>query len=201
MNNDILSKIRIQPIKNMNRIQIGPNQKKVLLLLLAGVGLSVARSPSQYFRVIKSVKSEWDKINYLALRRSIASLYKSKLVKEIENFDGSITMILTDKGRKKAITFNIDNMEIRKPNKWDKKWRLIIFDIPEKKRGARDALRETIKRLGFYELQKSVFVFPYPCQSELDFVIEFFDIRPHVRIAIVISFDNEQHLQKVFNIS
>ena len=185
----------------MNRIQIGPNQKKVLLLLLAGVGLSVARSPSQYFRVIKSVKSEWDKINYLALRRSIASLYKSKLVKEIENSDGSITMVLTDKGRKKAITFNIDNMEIKRPNKWDKKWRLVIFDIPEKKRGARDALRETLKRLGFYELQKSVFVFPYQCQSELDFVIEFFDIRPYVRVAMVVSLDNELHLREIFNIS
>lgn len=185
----------------MTRIQLGPNQKKILLLLLTGVGLGVARSPGQYFRVIKGAKSEWDKINYLALRRSIASLYKSKLIREKENSDGSLTMVLTEKGKQKAITFNIDNMEIKKPNKWDKKWRLLIFDIPEKKRRARDALREVLKRIGFYELQKSVFIFPYQCQSELDFVIEFFNVRQYVRTATIIDLDNELHLREVFNIS
>jgi DNA-binding transcriptional regulator PaaX len=185
----------------MNRIKLGPNQKKIILLLLAGVSLGISRSPGQYFRVIKETKSEWDKINYLALRRSIASLYKSKLIKEKENSDGSLTMVLTDKGKQKAITFNIDNMEIKKPNKWDKKWRLLIFDIPEKKRYARDALREVLKRIGFYELQRSVFIFPYQCQSELDFVIEFFNVRPYVRVAIVVDLDNELHLREVFNIS
>jgi CRISPR-associated endonuclease Cas2 len=185
----------------MSRIQLGPNQKKILLLLLTGVGLGVARSPGQYFKVIKGAKSEWDKINYLALRRSIASLYKSKLIKEKENSDGSITMVLTDNGKKKAITFNIKNIEIKKPKIWDKKWRLLIFDIPEKKRYARDALREVLKRIGFLELQRSVFIFPYQCQSELDFVIEFFNIRPYVRTATVVDLDNELHLREIFNIS
>lgn len=185
----------------MERIKLGPNQKKIILLLLAGVSLGISRSPRQYFRVIKETKSEWEKINYLALRRSIASLYKSKLIKEKENKDGSITMVLTEKGKQRAITFNIDNLEIKKPNKWDKKWRLLIFDIPEKKRYARDALRSVLKRIGFYELQKSVFVFPYECKSELDFVIEFFNVRPYVRTAIVIELDNELHLREIFNIS
>lgn len=181
--------------------QLGKNQKKILLLLLAGIGLSVARSPGQYFRVIKSVKNEWSKINYLALRRSIASLYKSKLIKEKANSDGSTTMILTDLGRKKALTFNIETMKIKKPNKWDKKWRIVLFDIPEKRKEARNAFRETLRRIGFYEFQKSVFVCPYECKDELDYIIEFFNIRSNVRLGLATWLDNELHLKEKFDIS
>lgn len=180
--------------------RLGPNQQKVLLLLLTGVGLSLARTPRQYFRVIKGTKHEWQKINHQVLNNTIKSLYKSKLIRERENPDGSLTMVLTDKGKKKAITFNIDNMEIKKPKAWDKKWRMVMFDIPEKHKPARETLRETLKKLGFYEYQKSVLVHPYECQSEIDFVVEYFEIRPWVRIITVTELDNELHLKKIFEL-
>jgi DNA-binding transcriptional regulator PaaX len=185
--------------KKINRL--GPNQQKALLLIYAGVGLSLARTPKQYFRIFKEVSGEWEKINKKSLERAIYDLYKSKLIREHENSDGSITMVLTDKGKKKIITFNIDNLEIKKPKIWDKKWRMVIFDIPEKKRVARDILRETLKRIGFFEFQKSVFVYPYPCQDEIDYLIEYYEIRPYVRIVTATELDNELHMRKIFNIS
>lgn len=42
--------------------------------------------------------------------------------------------------------------------KWDGKWRLVIFDIPEDKRGIRDLLRRKLKDWGFRSFQKSVWV-------------------------------------------
>lgn len=180
--------------------RLGPNQQKVLLLLLTGVGLSLARTPRQYFRVIKGTKHEWQKINYQVLNNTIKSLYKSKLIRERENPDGSLTMVLTDKGKQKAITFNIDNMEIKKPKTWDKKWRLVLFDIPEKYKPAREVLRETLKRLGFYEYQKSVLAYPHPCQDEINFIIEYFNIRPYVRTITAVELDNEIHLKKIFEL-
>ena len=50
---------------------------------------------------------------------------------------------------------------------WDKKWRIVIFDIPQELHIARVKLRARLKNLGFYMLQKSVFIFPYPCEGEL----------------------------------
>ncbi len=181
--------------------RLGPNQQKALLLVFAGVGLSLARTPKQYFKVLEGTAEEWRKINKQSVERAIYNLYKSKLISECENPDGSLTMVLTDKGKKKIATFNIDNMEIKKPKVWDKKWRMVIFDIPEKYKPAREALRETLKRLGFYEYQKSVLVYPYECQKEIDFVIEYFDIRPYVRIIAAISLDNEIHLHKIFDLA
>ncbi len=107
--------------------RLGPNQQKVLLLLLGGAGLSVARTSKQYFRVIAEVKKEWEKINQRALNNALRNLYKSKLVAARDNPDGSVTMVLTDKGRKRAITFNIETMRVKKPKYWDKKWRLVLL--------------------------------------------------------------------------
>ena len=64
-------------------------------------------------------------------------------------------------------------MRINKPKKWDRKWRIILFDIPEKIRKARDVFRYHLNQLGFYEFQKSVFVHPYNCKDEIDYLIEF----------------------------
>ena len=179
---------------------LGHNQQKILLLLWGGVGLALARSPSQYFRVIKGVGQEWDKINRRALHQAIRSLYKSKLIMEKENSDGLVTIVLTDKGRRKAITFNIETMKIKQPAHWDKMWRLVLFDIPEKRKTAREALRVTLRKLGFGEFQKSVFIYPYECQNELDYIIEFFKIRPYVRTITAITMDNELHLKEKFDL-
>ena len=64
-------------------------------------------------------------------------------------------------------------MKIRKPAKWDGKWRIVVFDIPENLRSIRQALREHLCRLQFYQLQKSVFVLPYECGDEIEFYWSF----------------------------
>lgn len=51
--------------------------------------------------------------------------------------------------------------------KWDKKWRIFMFDIPQELHLERNKLRSRLKTLGFYMMQKSVFVFPFPCEEEL----------------------------------
>ncbi len=91
-------------------------------------------------------------------------------------------------------------MQIKKSAIWDRKWRVVFFDIPEKKRKARDALRNKLRELGFRELQKSVFVHPYSCQSEIDFIVEFFEIRPYVRYGELTNLTNEAELKLRFDL-
>ena len=55
--------------------------------------------------------------------------------------------------------------------KWDGQWRLITFDIPERVRGARDALRLVLKRAGFVQLQQSVWIHPFEC-GELQLLLQ-----------------------------
>lgn len=179
---------------------LGSTQKKVILLLSAGLGLACSRSAGDHLRVIKETSAEWRKINQRSLRKAIKSLYKSKLVSWIEKSDGSVELTLTDKGKKKVLIFNPDSFKIAKPKKWDGKWRMIVFDIPEKRREVRDALRGHLKQMGFYELQKSVFVHPYPCDDIFDFLVEFYNIRNHVRFILAEDLDNSLHLKDRFDL-
>jgi DNA-binding transcriptional regulator PaaX len=179
----------------------GEVQRKILLLLLGGLALGLSHSPKTSFQIIKAISKEWKEIEKQSLRRAIKSLYQSKLIKEKENSDGTITLILTEKGKQKALTYNIDEMKIKKPTQWDKKWRIVLFDIPDKIRKTRDILRYHLKNLGFYEFQESVFIHPYDCKDEIDYLIEFYDIRRFVRFIIADSLDNELHLKNHFGLN
>mgnify|MGYP000952307973 CR=1 FL=1 len=174
-------------------------KKKILLLLLGGLAFGCSYTAHRQWRVIKTISSEWKKIDKQELYAEIRKLYRSKLLKRVINSDGTFTFILTDKGKTRALTYNFEDMKINK-TKWDGKWRFIIFDIPEKFRGGRDALRDKIKKLGFFELQKSVFVLPYECRDEIEFIVEFFGIRKYVRHGTIDFVDNGEHLKEIFKL-
>ncbi|MBI4134753.1 MAG: CRISPR-associated endonuclease Cas2 [Candidatus Sungbacteria bacterium] len=180
--------------------KLGVNQQKVLLILLAGIALAVTYSPRRHHRIFRQLSKEWKDIDRRALHQAIRSLYESKLVKEIQHSDGSVTIELNKKGKHEALRFDLQAMHIEAPKHWDHKWRVVLFDVPEKEKNLRDTLRRHLKQLGFYELQKSVFVFPYPCIKELDFLIEFYRARKYVRYLEADLADNALHLRKHFSL-
>ncbi len=78
--------------------------------------------------------------------------------------------------------------------KWDKKWRMILFDIPEHKKAARVALRRKIIDWGFVGVQKSVFIGQLECKREIEQLKEFFDLDTEL---ILIEIDDNKELRKV----
>jgi len=180
-------------------IELNAIKQKILLLLAGGLALGFTYNPKKQWKIIREVSREWRKINEKTLQEEIRKLYRSRLIVRKENPDGSFSFILNERGKLRVLNYRFEEM-ILKQEEWDEKWRLVIFDIPEKKKISRDALREKLKKLGFYELQKSVFIFPYECRDEIDFIIEFFELRPYVRIILATEIDNELHLKKVFKL-
>src|SRR3989338_7201683 len=128
--------------------RIGNMKKKVLLLLCAGLALGLTRSPKKHWWILKQIPKEWEKLNRQALERAINSLYTSRLIEEKNNRDGTTTLVLNENGKQRALRFNIDNLEIKKPIKWDGKWRIVMFDIPEKLKSLRDSLRLHFQEIG-----------------------------------------------------
>jgi len=182
------------------KFKIGPVMQKILLLLEGGLVLGLTRRPDNYFKILKKISKEWQKIDERALKNAIRKLYQSKLIGCKEDKDGTVSMVLTIAGKKKIVRFNLDFMEIKKPKQWDRLWRLVIFDIPEKKRQGRRALAEKLKELGFYPVQKSVFIHPYECQDEIDFITEIFNLTPYLRLFTVKETDVEQDLRNRFKL-
>ncbi len=181
-------------------MKVSTLKKKMLLLLFAGIDFGYAVTPGRQWKVLKNTADAWRDINEKKLRDEIRKLYQSKLISRKENPDGSYTIILTEKGRMKTLTYYFEKMKIEK-EKWDGKWRIVTFDIPEKKRGGRDAFRGKIKEIGFHEFQKSVWIYPYKCKDEIDFIIECYFLRKYVRFGVLESIDNEIHLKKIFDLN
>lgn len=186
--------------KKIKRIRLGKNQQKIVTLLLGGLSLSLTRNPKKQFRILGEIHDELSNFDERYLKRSIRALYESKVIDYRENKDGTGTLILSDRGKKKAITCDIYNIEIKKPKKWDGKWRFVMFDIPERKRGLRRILGGHLKVLGFFEFQKSVFAYPYDCSDEVNYIIENYEVREFVRFITAESVDNELHLKHYFDL-
>ena len=104
-------------------------------------------------------------------RKKLVSIYKK---------DGEECVEITKEGMKKVLRYRLDDMKLKVPPKWDGLWRIVMFDIPQSQKRARDAVSIRIKKLGLYPIQKSVFVSPYLCKNEIDFIGEFFGVREHI---------------------
>ncbi len=175
-----------------------PTKKKILLLLFGGVSLGLTYSPRGQIRVLKQMAGEWRKINRKNLTRNLNALHNYGYISWEEKSDGACNVVITKKGISHAKLLDIDNLTVKKPDQWDGKWRVVFFDIPEKKKKARNALREKLRDLGFCEMQKSIFAFPYECQDEINFVVTLFEIKSYVQYAEMVKTTNEVVLRKFF---
>jgi len=132
--------------------------------------------------------------------RDLKRLQNRDLVDYQELPNGQVKMILKSNSKKIMLKYDIDNMKIEKLRSWDRKWRLIIFDIPNNKRAASSAFSSKLKDLGFYKLQKSVYLHPFPCEKEIEFITSIFNIREHILILNVSGFEGEEKLKYHFGL-
>jgi phenylacetic acid degradation operon negative regulatory protein len=105
---------------------------------------------------------------------------------------------LTEKGLARVLQDSFQNMKIRESKNWDGYWRVIVFDIPDRHKWAREGFREKLKNLNFYQLQKSVFVAPYPCEKMIEFLISVFSINSYVRLIETQDLSDDLELKKFF---
>lgn len=180
--------------------KIGSVQKKIMLALMGGVALGMSGSPRTYYRTLRLLKKDWEKINQQNFNNSIRRLSAEKLLEEKRYPDGSFKLVLTSKGKKEAKILSLigSSISFRKPKKWDGKWRIVIFDIPEKNRMFRNVLREHLNELDFYKLQNSVFVSPYPFEKPILELVELYSAKSYVRVITALKIDNEEKIKKHF---
>ena len=133
------------------------------------------------------------------LSQAIYRLKKRKLINIKELSNGETRIKLTEKGHRRKIQYDLENMKIPDQASWDGKWRILMFDIPESKRESRDSLTNKLRNLGFIQFQKSVWVYPYPCAEEIDFVTEYFSIAENVNL-ITVRIENDKPLRKEFKL-
>lgn len=125
----------------------------------------------------------WKNVNKRDLGRVIKRLEKQEMISVTSNSNETVIEI-TEKGKRRLLEYDFENITL-KTKRRDGKWRLVIFDIPEIKKNARDVFRRKLLQLGFVRLQDSVFASAYPCKKEIDFLCHFLEISDFVTIASV----------------
>ena len=176
----------------MNKIR-----ENILLILFGAMAFGHSYTPKMQSRVLKAVSREWERINGKELKKGIDYLYRLKYI-DIKGVGYNIgDLTLTQKGRLKSLECRLNNLKNKK-EKWDGKWRMVAFDIPEKYRKGRNALRNKLKSIGFRELQKSVFVAPYNCKNEITLLVELFGLAKYVRFGVLEYVDNDANLRSFY---
>ncbi|MCX6730101.1 MAG: hypothetical protein NT058_01220 [Candidatus Portnoybacteria bacterium] len=137
----------------------------------------------------KKIKRQWEiqkVINYLAQRKYI------KLIQEKQR------IYLAEKGISEFIKFKA----IQKKEEWDGKWRIVIFDVSEERRNNRDFLRKQLKWIGFKELQKSVWVFPFDVKKDIEDLMEIskYKCKGDVRFLVAEKIEEDDDLKKWFDL-
>lgn len=182
----------------MDNEKIKEISKKVILTVLLAGGIAIAFTSPQFgYKMLPQLIRyfSWkvkNKKNKKKIYDIFYQLRRDGLVK-MEYRGKQLHISLTGEGKKKAGRYQIDNLKIKKPRKWDKRWRILIFDIQEKQRIKRDALRGKLKELGLFKLQDSVWVCPYNFKNEMEMLRAFFGLTKK-EMKIIVASDIEEEI-------
>ncbi len=173
--------------------------KEILSILAGGAvfGLSLAIPTAPM--VLAPFIIDRKKYDQSTFNRTIGRLKKQKLVEIV--YEGEQTVVrITNEGRVRALRYKLSEVQVKKPKVWDGKWRIVIFDIPEKHRRMREIFRDHLKMMGFYMLQKSVWVHPYPCGSEIEFLRQVYNVGINVTYILAERIEKGEDLKAHFDL-
>jgi len=138
-------------------------------------------TPAQ-FRIFKK---NWE-YNYKKRSKDFARLvYRLKergYLKTLRVKEGA-SVIITPKGLEKV--FKIKMKLVEKKKRKDKKWQMVLFDIPETKRKQRNWFRKGLQYLGYQKLQRSIWVCPYDVLKETKDLIKRYKLELYVELLLV----------------
>ncbi|KKW39138.1 CRISPR-associated endonuclease Cas2 [Candidatus Kaiserbacteria bacterium RIFCSPLOWO2_02_FULL_54_13] len=148
-----------------------PMRNLILRTLAVGGVLSVALVAPKTLTLLKKLdRGATNRKNlYRRITQAITDLEYAGFVKT-SGERGHRRVELTDKGRVTIETIYANEYRIPEPAFWDGRWRVVMFDIREKRRRARSQLRLLLLGAGFLRLQDSVWIYPYPCDEFIGLV-------------------------------
>ena len=163
--NDLESKRNKKEIAKKILLGIGAASLVAGILVFPGIGPMLA--------FVEKEVSEYQRESRVEFRR----MQRAGLVL-VTKYKKGVRILLTPKGKKRLWRYRLQELKLIKPNRWDQKWRLLMFDVPEARHGVRDLIRRKLYSMGFVNVQKSVFIHPYPCDTLVEVLRANYDLRP-----------------------
>lgn len=183
--------------ENRRRTRRGNIQKAILGAVAAAGVLSVAAiAPVVLIAIGIIARGSLRKNRLTAISNARARLVSAGLLIYTE----SGLLRLTPKGETKLRELKLADFKLKRPKRWDGKWRLLIFDIREERRPTRDKVRRTLRAIGFARLQDSVWVYPYDCEDLITLLKADFKIGKDLLYLIVDTIEHDRSLRERFSL-
>ena len=180
------------------------NQMRNIILLSAyfAVGASMMVMTPNAMRLLKHVEKVVGPSP--RLKRRVSQKYSELIAQGIfkrTNGPRDSRIELTEKGMKIAeeLAQRVEGRPIEQ-KKWDQKWRIIMFDVWERRRKVRDELRETLREIGFVKVQNSAWAYPYPCEKLLIFLRIHLKLGHGVLYIVADEIEHDEKFRKHFNL-
>ncbi len=159
------------------------------ILVLPGMGILL-----KMFNADDS-KEKW------RLKRALKRLEEQRFIAR-KVVRGKEVFVITKYGKDRIDKYLMADLHI-KPQKWDGRWRVLMFDIPEKQGGGRirrDVSRQ-LREMGMKAVQNSVFITPFPCKEQLDTVAAFFKIKKYFMYLEADTYEGADDLLRFFEVT
>ena len=178
----------------------GQVQNAILTTLLVGGMIVIGAAPRlDLLKLLGARKRNPYRLKY-QINDTLLRLVRKGLVTFVEK-DGRKFARLTPAGTERLrLEQQKAALLLQKNKRWDKRWRVVIFDIPEYRRGTRDKLRLTMRTAGFYRLQDSVWLYPYDCEDFMTLVKADLKIGNAILYMVVEKIENDGKIKKAFNL-
>ena len=172
--------------------------KSLLIALFAGAVVIAPGGVAGTVQVFNKLFDGEDGYDEKQLKRSLYYLQSKKLIHIQKQYDKeayTLTKIGWLKARKLSNSF-----AVKRPERWDGKWRMVIFDIPVHKKGEAEIFRRDLRYLGLANVQKSIWVYPYDCKDQVFYLAEKLKIEPSIRFIVADSITGEKDLCQRFGV-
>lgn len=179
--------------------RIRTNLESVIFSTLAISGMvTFAMMAPNAVRLLKHMDTDW-----VAKRDPKQRLYECMARmrrKELIRFDEKTRRYaLTGKGRRAAQKVSTEQ-PLPVPKRWDGSWRMVIFDIAEKRKPLRRHIARLVAQLGFYRLQDSVWVHPSDCEEIISLIKLEKHIGTELRYVIAVAIEYDKPLREHFGL-
>ena len=175
------------------------NIQNIVLGTVGAVGiLAVALIVPNVFQALpRIIGKERYKLAFQARTAKQRLVIKGHLRRRSKGF-----LEITDAGRRAlAIASAREQSPARTRRRWDKQYRMVFFDIPQRRKSVRDRLRRLMKDFGFLRVQDSVWVSPYDCEDLIALVKAELRIEKDVLYAVVSELENDLWVKQHFQLS
>jgi len=175
--------------------KVGSIEKEILKIILNVKDRELSNKKNITFcDIFKTAKQK--KLYSRATKNLVQKGYLS-----FKNKRNEVEVEITNRGEKLAGLILLEGIGLKnKLKEWDNKWRIVIFDIPEKKKKIRDLIRFHLKRLGFLQIQGSVWIYPYPCEEIVTIIKSNFNLNDEIVYLTANPFEKDFIFRKRFKI-